>query len=141
MSGRDDYRRRSDLVKLGAGLVESVHQVAVAIATLGEGLALAVAAASDRPTPVVDELLVRHLGVEHMGRWVLIPGRPNRTVEQRDPAGLAIAGRLVGLEPGEYPQVTNASVSRTLILLQGGRGHEHLVPVDAVIRVGAREWS
>lgn len=143
MSRPDDYRTRAALLQLGRELGDGVRAIAAAIATLGEGIAaLAVAPVDAIATALTaEEIGARSLDVEHLGRWVLIPGRPNTTAQQRDRAGITVAGRLVGLEPGEYPTVTDAGVSRTLILLQGGKTRSVLVPVDAVVRVGAREWS
>lgn len=92
--------------------------------------------------PEPDVLLVRHLTVEHLGRWVYLPGRP----AQLGPAGVAepslaaAAGRLVGIRPGKAG-TRDQPATRTLIVQAGTLVGELPVRVDDRVDVAPREWS
>lgn len=91
--------------------------------------------------PVAPEpMLVRHLGVQHLGRWILLPGRPESKGRPgiTEPSLSAAAGRLVGIQPGR----TEGEYSfRVLVLLQGSRPVELSVRVDDRVDVAPREWN
>lgn len=91
------------------------------------------------PTP--DVLLVRHLGLEHLGRWIYLPGRPAKQGPNvaREPSVVAAAGRLVGIRPGKAG-VSDQPGTRVLVLSQGSALAELSVSVADRVDVAPREW-
>ncbi len=99
--------------------------------------------------PQPERVLVRQLGPEHLGRWIYLPGRPDRSTPERAqfPEVPAQAGRLVGILPGKVvPAVRSGSYTqdahgtRQLVLLQGKPELVDVKMSDAV-DVAPREWS
>lgn len=104
--------------------------------------AIAGAARLDARDPEPDVLLVRHLGIEHLGRWVHLPGRPALLGSYAvvEPALAVTAGRLVGIRPGKAgTRDTPGTV--TLVLMQGSTVAELPTRVDDRVDVAPREWN
>jgi hypothetical protein len=106
---------------------------------------LAVNLEPDPVAPVLDAtadvMLVRYLGLEHMGRWVYLPGRPAKQGPKvaQEPSVVAIAGRLVGIRGGK-PGQQDQPGTRVLVLAQGSALAELSVSVADRVDVAPREW-
>jgi hypothetical protein len=101
---------------------------------------------SPNPEPVPEptrEMLVRHLSVVDLGRWILLPGRPFGDRLLRDePSVVSQAGRLVGIRPGKIGGSGSGIVaSRVLVLQQGGLTVEVPTNVLDPVHVAPREQS
>ncbi len=88
-----------------------------------------------------DVMLVQHLGLQHLGRWVYLPGRPQKLGPKyaAEPSVVAIAGRLVGIRAGE-PGKQDQPGHRVLVLEQGGASAPLSVSVADRVDVAPREW-
>lgn len=132
----------------------ALRAIAHALDTLTELLASALAvkareleAFAHPPQP--ERMLVRNLGPEHLGRWIYLPGRPDRTKQEslENPEIAAQAGRLVGMLPGSVvPAVRVGTVAhdaygtRQLVILRG-KAELLEVPLRDAVDVAPREWS
>lgn len=83
-------------------------------------------------------VLVRHLGVEHLGCWITIPGTPDSARTRQEPSLLLEGGRLVGFMPDV--DTARSPSTRVLVIL---RGAPNLVPVrvDTTVTIAPRDWS
>lgn len=90
--------------------------------------------------PAVEQMLVRHLGVAHLGRWIELPARPHREGPRvaHEPSLIAQGGRLVGFHAHTNPQ---RSPSVRVLVLLAGTPVEVPCPVDDPVLVAPREWS
>lgn len=90
----------------------------------------------DPPAPV--RIYARHVGVQQLGRWIEIPGRPAEPRVVNEPSLISRGGRLVGfhadVEPARSPS------TRTFVLLAGSVV-EVAVRADELVIVAPREWS
>ena len=106
---------------------------------------LAVNLEPDPVAPVLeataDVMLVRYLGLEHMGRWIYLPGRPAKQGPKvaQEPSVAAIAGRLVGIRTGKAG-VQDQPGTRVLVLQQGTALAELSISVADRVDVAPREW-
>lgn len=85
-----------------------------------------------------EQILGRHLGVAHLGRWVELPGKPNEPRVVNEPSLIAQGGRLVGFHADEEP--ARSPSTRVLVLLRGAPV-EVRIRVDEPVLVSPREWS
>lgn len=93
------------------------------------------------PAPAPEVMLVRHLGLEHLGRWIYLPGRPAAGGPKvaQEPTVVAVAGRLVGIRAGKIG-TNDQPGTRGLVLLQGPASAELSVSVADRVDVAPREW-
>lgn len=103
--------------------------------------AIAGARRLEQRDPEPDVMLVRHLGVEHLGRWIYLPGRPAKggPALVAEPSLAGAGGRLVGIRPGKAGTRDQPGV-RLLVVLQGSAAAELPVRVDDRVDVAPREW-
>lgn len=103
--------------------------------------AIAGASRLDQRDPEPDVMLVRHLGLEHLGRWIYLPGRPAKggPAIATEPSLAGAGGRLVGIRPGRAGTRDQPGV-RLLVVLQGSAAAELPVRVDERVDVAPREW-
>lgn len=107
---------------------------------------LAAALAPHRPTlvaaPTPDSMLVRHLNLEHLGRWIYLPGRPSKRGPKyaQEPEVIAIAGRLVGIRPGDPSKIRDEPGTRILVVAQGSAIAELPTSLTDPVDVAPREW-
>lgn len=98
-------------------------------------------AAPAGPPPAPEPMLVRHLAIQHLGRWIYLPGRPAkggpRVIEE--PSTIAVAGRLVGIRAGEFDSRQNRH-TRKLVIAQGSAIAELPIDVTDAVLVAPREW-
>lgn len=121
-------------------LAESVNRMADVIErALAAHIAAFTTASIEAPTSTL--LAVRHLTVEHLGRWVEIPGRPQRPGSVPEPSVEAVAGRLVGIRAGQLKPPHNGVPTRVLVLQQGSHIGPNELTVDRPVNVGHRDWS
>lgn len=93
--------------------------------------------------PAAETMAVRHLTVEHLGRWIELPGRPAqmRRPAIDDPSIAATGGRLVGFKPGQVLGSGSGTVAqRVLVVMMGGPAIELTLPTNATVHVAPREW-
>jgi hypothetical protein len=137
---RPDLARRDNLDRV-AHLRRIADELAAGRPFL-EALALAATEERLAVLPEPDVMLVRHLRLEHLGRWIYLPGRPALlgaayTVE---PTLAATAGRLVGIRPGK-PGHHDVPGSVVLVIQQGATVAELPTRVDDRVDVAPREWN
>lgn len=139
--------QRPDLDRQQRAADEARHRAVLeALAGLGFNLETLATVASARrleaTDPEPDVLLVRHLNVEHLGRWIYLPGRPAQLGAPgvAEPSLAATAGRLVGIRPGKAG-TRDTPGTRTLIVQAGTLVGELPVRVDDRVDVAPREWS
>lgn len=93
------------------------------------------------PPPAPETMLVRHLGLEHLGRWVYLPGKPAligpRAIQE--PSITSVGGRLIGLRAGKVGQHDQPG-TRVLVLAQGSALAELSISVADRVDVAPREW-
>lgn len=108
-----------------------------------------------RPTPTITppvqpeqpakpELMgVRHLGLEHVGRWIQINAVPVTLDDKTYPTVNVQVGRLVGIRKGEYSHngQRHNPPTRRLVLQQGSTIAELALGVDHPVEVAPRAWS
>lgn len=95
------------------------------------------------PPPSPEVLLVLHLGLEHLGRWIYLPGSGAivRPGQHPVPSITAQAGRLVGIRPGSLQGTpSRGKHHRVLVVQQGSAIAELSIPVDARVDVAPRDW-
>lgn len=99
----------------------------------------AASAAPEKP----ELLAVRHLTVEHVGRWIQINARPITLAEKDEPSVKTQVGRLVGIRTGDYGKdgLPLATPTRRVVLMQGTSIAEISLPVDQPVEVAPRSWS
>lgn len=93
--------------------------------------------AASVPPPAPEQMLVRHLTVEHLGRWISLPGKPEGRTGAHEPTVASAGGRLVGYRPGD---ITPQRATRKLVILQGPTPVELAVNVGDLVVVAPREW-
>jgi hypothetical protein len=103
--------------------------------------AIAGARRLEQRDPEPEVMLVRHLGIEHLGRWSYLPGRPAKggPAIATEPSLAATGGRLVGIRPGKAG-TRDQPGHRLLVVLQGSAAAELPVRVDDRVDVAPREW-
>lgn len=103
--------------------------------------AIAGARRLDQRDPEPEVMLVRHLGLEHLGRWIYLPGRPaaGGPAIATEPSLAGAGGRLVGIRPGKAG-TRDQPGHRLLVVLQGSASAELPVRVDDRVDVAPREW-
>lgn len=84
------------------------------------------------------ELLVRHLTVEHLGRWITLHPQPDSARTRAEPTLLREAGRLVGFAPGPDPARSPSTIG--LVLLRGAPV-TITARVDDHVIVAPRDWN
>lgn len=90
-----------------------------------------------------EPMRVRHLGVEHLGRWIELPA-PKVAVADggprvaNEPSLVAQGGRLVGFAPSSEP---NRAPSERLLLLLSGAPRSVSARADDHVLVAPREWN
>jgi hypothetical protein len=94
---------------------------------------------AEQPEPMA----VRHLGLEHVGRWIQINAVPITLNDKAHPTVNVQVGRLVGIRKGEYSRSAGSSIdpTRRLVLLQGSALVEVPLGVDHPVEVAPRAWS
>ena len=124
-------RDRQSLLALAGRLVDALELLA--------GTAAATRLEARDPEP--DVVLVRHLGLEHLGRWIYLPGRPAKggPAIATEPSLAGAGGRLVGIRPGKAG-TRDQPGHRLLVVLQGSAAAELPVRVDDRVDVAPREW-
>lgn len=85
-----------------------------------------------------ERILGRHVGVQHLGRWIEIPGRPTEPRVINEPSLIAQGGRLVGFHADTEP--ARSPSTRVLVLLRGAPV-EVPIRADEPVLVSPREWS
>lgn len=90
--------------------------------------------------PLQAELMaVRHLAVQHLGRWVELSDLPRSAPSSLEPSSGVTAGRLVGLRPGVSDRIKGST--RVLVLQQGTSSAPLEFDVARPVLVAPREWS
>jgi len=139
-TARPDLARREAEARrlLQSGRAENLIR---AVRALEEIAAIQGAARLEARDPEPDVMLVRHLGVEHLGRWIYLPGRPalGGPFMVAEPSIAAAGGRLVGIRPGKVGTRSEAAY-RILVVLQGSASVELPTRVDDRVDVAPREW-
>lgn len=97
------------------------------------------AAIAELPKPA--SILGRDVGVEHLGCWVVIPGRPTEAGPRivHEPSLIARGGRLVGFDADTAPE--RSPSTRILIIQAGPKTSGVSVRVDETVIVAPRDWS
>jgi hypothetical protein len=101
------------------------------------------------PLEQPETVAVRHLGVEHLGRWAELPSLPDdapRTHAGEPTRETTPAGRLVGIrmtENDKKPRGSGGSTvpTRTLVIQQGAQMVALVYPTDHPVIVAPRNWS
>lgn len=112
--------------------------VDLAAAVVDAGVAPNAHRAGLPPAVVVEayeRLVVRDLGLRHLGRWIVIDAPPAATeLERRERSMLTQGGRLVGFTPGG-PGARDLPPYRGIVLQQGGQTTTARVAVHAPVEV------
>jgi hypothetical protein len=132
-------RDRQERLEQNAAIIDALQAAGFNLAALAE---IAGARRLEATDPEPEVMLVRHLGLPHLGRWIYLPGRPALAGPQyvAEPTLVATAGRLVGIRPSKAG-TRDAVSTRTLVVLQGPAAAELSVRVDDRVDVAPREWT
>lgn len=127
----------TDLRRLERAMQPLVDAVAALLAVQVEPVPVAPVLRDVSP----ETMLVRHLGLEHMGRWIYLPGRPAKQGPRvaQEPEVIAVSGRLVGIRAGK-PGIQDQPGTRVLVLAQGSALAELPTSVADRVDVAPREW-